>query len=302
MTLQAAASRGKTAAVAGIGMMVLGIFVFSVNDVMGKWLVATYSVGEILLIRSVAALAVLAPLIWRTGLAAFRFAPHPWLQLARVVLGSVEVAFFYWAVVYLPLADVMTYYLAGPIYVAALAAPLLGERLDRRAVAAIALGFVGVLIALNPSASSLSWPALIAVAGSVAFAFLMIVTRKLGGTNGVVLVTTQTVGALILGAVLTPFGSTVPTPRDFALMALLGVVALGAHACVNRALQLAPASVVTPYQYTLIVWAVVFGWLVFGDVPRPTVLIGAAVIVAAGLALFVVEQRRASAQSEAAGP
>jgi drug/metabolite transporter (DMT)-like permease len=249
----------------------------------------------------VAALVVLAPLIWRTGPTPFRFAPHPWLQLARVVLGSVEVAFFYWAVVYLPLADVMTYYLAGPIYVAALAAPLLGERLDRGAVAAIALGFVGVVVALNPSASSLSWPALIAVAGSVAFAFLMIVTRKLGGTNGVVLVTTQTLGALVLGAVLTPFGSTMPSPRDFALMALLGVVALAAHACVNRALQLAPASVVTPYQYTLIVWAVVFGWLVFGDVPRAAVLAGAGVIVAAGLLLFLVEQRRAAGRSLASG-
>ena len=146
----------------------------------------------------------------------------------------------------------------------------------------------------TPVLNSLSWSALIAVAGSIAFAFLMIVTRKLGGTNGVVLVTTQTLGALVLGTILTPFGSTMPSPRDFALMALLGVVALGAHACVNRALQLAPASVVTPYQYTLIVWAVVFGWLVFGDVPRPTVLVGAGVIVAAGLALFVIEQRRAS--------
>jgi drug/metabolite transporter (DMT)-like permease len=92
-----------------------------------------------------------------------------------------------------------------------------------------------------------------------------------------------------------------PTARDVGLMALLGVVALAAHACVNRALQLAPASVVTPYQYTLIVWAVAFGWVVFGDVPRATVLVGAGVIVAAGLALFVVEQRRAANQSERAG-
>jgi drug/metabolite transporter (DMT)-like permease len=290
----AAAPRGTSATAAGIGMMVLGIFLFSVNDVMGKWLVATYSVGEVLLIRSLAALAALAPLIWRTGLAPFRFAPLPGLQLARVALGSVEVAFFYWAVVYLPLADVMTYYLAGPIYVAALAVPLLGERLDRRAFAVIGAGFVGVLIALNPSASSLSLPALIAIAGSVAFAFLMIVTRRLGGTNGVVLVTTQTLGALVLGAMLTPFGSAMPSPRDLGLLSLLGVVALVAHACVNRALQLAPASVVTPYQYTLIVWAVAFGWLVFGDVPRASMVIGVVVIIGAGLCLFVLERKRAS--------
>ena len=288
-------TRARTGALAGIGMMLVGIFLFSVNDVMGKWLVATYSVGEVLLVRSAAALVVLAPLIWRTGLAPFRFAPRPGLQLARVALSTVEVAFFYWAVVYLPLADVMTYYLAGPIYVAALAAPLLGERLDRRALAAIGIGFVGVVVALDPSASTLSWPALIAIAGSVAFAFLMIVTRKLGKTDAVVLLTAQTAGALVLGAVLTPFGSVMPSPRDFALLALLGVVALVAHACVNRALQLAPASVVTPYQYTLIVWAVAFGWLVFGDLPRISMLAGAAIIVASGWWLFVLERRRAAA-------
>jgi drug/metabolite transporter (DMT)-like permease len=122
----------------------------------------------------------------------------------------------------------------------------------------------------------------------------MIVTRRLGGTNGVVLVTTQTVGALVLGAMLTPFGSATPSPRDLGLLSLLGVVALVAHACVNRALQLAPASVVTPYQYTLIVWAVAFGWLVFGDVPRASLVVGVVVIIGAGLCLFVLERKRAS--------
>src|SRR3954451_14225032 len=102
-------------ALLGIGMMLLGIFLFVVNDVMGKWLVATYSVGQVLLVRSLAAMVLLAPMIWRAGVKDIVSAPRPGLQILRVVLSTAEVAAFYWAVAYLPLADVVTFYMAGPI-------------------------------------------------------------------------------------------------------------------------------------------------------------------------------------------
>src|SRR5687768_4280574 len=93
------------AALAGIALMLAGIFLFSVNDAMGKWLVASYSVGQVLLIRSLAALTLLTPFIWR-DVAAFAAAPRWGLQALRAVLATVEVACFYWAVAYPPLADV----------------------------------------------------------------------------------------------------------------------------------------------------------------------------------------------------
>ena len=195
-------------------------------------------------------------------------APWPSLQLLRVVLSTLEVAFFYWAVAYLPLADVMTYYLAAPIYVTALSPVLLDEAVGWRRWTAVLVGFAGVLVALRPSASTLTLPALVAVLGSLIFALMMITTRKLRGTSGTALVTGQTLGALLLGGALAPFDWVTPSPRDFLLLSLLGVVAMVAHVCVNRSLQLAPASVVAPFQYTLIVWAVVLGYLVFGDVPQ----------------------------------
>ena len=288
--IPAAADRGSR--LAGIGLMVLGIFLFSANDVLGKWLVATYSVGQVLLIRSVAALAILLPFLWAEGLGSLRAVPRPGLQTLRIVFSTLEVACFYWAVAYLPLADVIAYYLAGPIYVAALAAAFLGERIDRRQMAAILAGLVGVLIALNPSGATLTLPALIALAGSLFFALLMIATRQLRGTSDAVLVLGQTLGALLFGAVAAPFAWAAPSPVDFALLSLLGVVATAAHVCVNRSLKLAPASVVVPYQYTLIVWAIVLGYLVFGDRVQVGTLLGAGLIVAAGFALFVLEQGR----------
>ena len=279
----------RSSAAAGIGLMVLGIFLFAVNDVMGKWLVATYSVGQLMLIRSIAALLVIAPFVLREGIS-WRLPEQPGLHALRIALSTFETAFFYWAVVYLPLADVMTFYLAGPIYVAALAVFLLGERLDRRRVAVIAIGFVGVLIVLRPSGATMTWPALIALAGSIFFALLMITTRKLRETRDTTLVVGQILGALLFGLVTAPFTWVQPTVVDFGLLSLLGIVAMIAHMCVNRSLKLAPASIVTPYQYTLIVWAALFGYLVFGDVMQMWTLIGAAVICGAGLALLVFER------------
>jgi drug/metabolite transporter (DMT)-like permease len=187
----------------------------------------------------------------------------------------------------------MTYYLAAPIYVTALSAGLLGEKVGWRRWAAVLVGFAGVLVALRPSGASLTLPALISLLGSLLFAVLMIVTRRLRGTSDAALVAWPAIGTLLFGAAVAPLDWVPPSPRDFALLSLLGVVAMLANFCVVRSLKLAPASVVVPYQYTLLVWAVVFGYLVFGDVPRPGMVVGAGLIIGAGLFIFLREQAEA---------
>lgn len=290
----------RNATLAGILMMLLGILMFSLNDVMGKWLVATYTVGQVLLLRSAAALLVIVPFVVKQGVQRTLRPERPGLQLLRVTLGSCEVALFYWAVSYLPLADTMTLWLAAPVWAVVLAALLLGERVDAGRWLAVVAGFVGVAIALNPSGQSLSLPAIIALIGSFSFAAMMITGRQLRGTPDVTLVFWQTLGALVMGIALLPFGWVTPTLADLGLLGLLGIVAMVAHICVTRSLKLAEASVVVPYQYTLIVWALVFGWFVFGDWPTPAMLFGAALIIAAGLALLVLERRAGNAASETA--
>lgn len=282
----------SAATTTGVLMMLLGIFLFALNDALGKWLLATYSVGQVLLVRSVCALLVLTPFMLRAGPAAFRQAPRPGLQVLRIVFSAGEVALFYWALTGLPLADVMTYYLAGPIYVTAISATLLREPVGWRRWSAVIVGFGGVIVALRPSTATLSVPALVALIGSFTFSLLMICTRLVRGTSDIVLVAGQTLGTLLLGAVLAPFAWTAPDMRDLPLLMLLGLVAMAGHASVNRSLILAPASVVAPYQYTMIVWAVLFGYLMFGDVPHAMMLLGAAIIIAAGAYIFARERRR----------
>jgi len=282
----ATTSAGRSAALAGILFMLVAVFLFGFNSAAGKWLVAKYSVGEFLLLRSTMTLILLLPLIWRAGWRVFANAPRPGLQLLRVVLSSLEIAMFFWAVGYMPLADTTTFYLAGPIYVTALSVLLLGERVGWRRWTAVLVGFCGVVIALRPSAASVTLPALIALGGSMIYALLMITTRALRETDQTVLMTTQLLGILLFAAVMAPFGWVAPALPDLMLLAGIAVLQVVSLFCSVRSLQLADASVVAPYQYSLILWSVLFGWQVFNEVPDAYTMIGAAIIVAAGLYIF----------------
>jgi drug/metabolite transporter (DMT)-like permease len=280
----------RSARLAGIGLMLLSIFMFSFGDALGKFLVATYSVGQLLWLRACAALLVLLPTMWKQR-AEFMRLERPWLQLLRVTLSTLEVAAFFVAAVYLPLADVITYYLAAPIFVTALSGLVLGEQIGWRRWTAILVGFCGVLIAMRPSAQTISWPAMIALGGSLSFAVLMLITRLLRATPDIVLASSQFAGTLLLGLLMSPVGWVAPSVGSLGLFAAAGIISVCALLCVNRSLKLAPASVVVPYQYSMIVWAVIFGFFVFGDVPAPATILGAAIIIGAGLYIFLREQK-----------
>lgn len=279
----------RSARLAGIGLMLAGIWAFSFGDALGKYIVASYPVGQLLFLRAVASLALLSPLIWRSRHEFMRL-ERPSLHLLRVVLSTLEVAAFFVAVMYLPLADVITFYLASPIFVTALSALVLREQVGWRRWCAVGVGFCGVLIAMQPSAQTITWPALIALSGSTCFAILMLITRSLRGASDTVLASSQFVGTLVFGAMLLPFGWVTPSLPGFGLFALAGAISVGALLCVNRSLKLAPASVVVPYQYSMIIWAVIFGYVVFSDVPTLATLIGAAIIIGAGFYIFLREQ------------
>ncbi|WP_246088443.1 DMT family transporter [Phreatobacter stygius] len=276
----------------GIVMMLAGFFLFAANDTLGKWLLGTFTVGQIMLVRAVVGLSIILPLIVRGGVTPIRSQPKPWLQVLRGVLSTLEASLFFWALSTLPLASVMTYYLAGPIYVTALSPWLLGEHVGWRRWSAVCVGFFGVVLALSPSGDSLSFGAFCALAGSFSYACFMIATRKLAGTSNAVLMGWQLATALVFGIVMVASqGWTPPSQIDALLLAVLGIGSLAGNLCVNLALKLAPASVVVPYQYTLIVWGILFGYVVFGEVSDIKTLAGAAIIVGAGLFIFLREQQ-----------
>jgi drug/metabolite transporter (DMT)-like permease len=288
----------------GIGLMLAGMFLFALNDTLGKYMVAAYSVGMLMLVRSFGGLAIIAPRIWREGglaLVARAFRPR---LAARSLLSVAESVLFYWAVVYLPVADVVTFYMAVPIFTTAMAALFLGEKVRWRRWSAIGVGFIGVIIALDPTSGVFSLGATVALAGAISFALVLIVTRRMREETDTVLITGQTLMGLIIGLItlplpaLFPGNATVPLvfgwkhapPLDLALLALLGVVATIAHMLVTRSVKIAPASIVVPFQYVTIIWVTILGYLVFGDLPAMSRVIGCAIIIGAGLYIFSREK------------
>ena len=285
----------------GIAITLLGVFVFAGSNALSKWLAGAYPVGEILFARSIVVLAILACFIRRDDLRALREGGRPGLHFWRAMLSAVEVVCFYWAIVELPLAGGTTIYLAGPIYVTALSALFLKEDVGWRRWLAVLAGFGGVLVALQPAGLSFTIYTAACVAGSVMYAISLVITRRLRTTPTSLLVTVQVAPLLLLTALsawpLTPPTSLVggwitPTPTDAAILALVGVLSMVGYLCINRGLQLAPASVITPFNYVSIVWATILGYLIFAEIPTPAMLAGATIIVAAGLYIVLRERVR----------
>jgi len=305
MTSLPTASAHASGARNGIIMMLLGMSLFTFNDALGKWLVAEYPVAMLLAVRSLFGAALLLPLIARAGVRNVFAVKRLPLHLLRVACVTGEVALFYWSVRALPLADVMTIYMAAPLIVTALSVPLLGERVGWRRWAAVAVGFAGVVLVLNPTGAFDLVPSLAALLGATVFSLGMICTRLLREASNLSLVSFQTFGTGLLGAAALPAAATaasMPGVVDFLLLGLLGVTALSGHAAMNRSLQLSPAAVVVPFQYVSIVWAVVLDLLVWGTVPSVQIAAGASLIIGSGLFVFYREQTLQRGAAAEAGP
>jgi len=279
----------KGSAALGVGLYLTGIFFFAVNDALGKWLVKDYGVGQLMMLRSVGAAVVLAPMVWRMWNDLFDFRQGG-LMAARVVITAVDTFAFYWATRFMPLADVMTFYMAAPLISTALSAPLLGERVEPFRWVAVVIGFVGVVIALRPTPELFSWASVVALGGAAMFALGQTVTRKMRQTHWLPIVFWQFLGGGIIGAAETPWAWVTPTGFDVLLMFLVGVVSMLCFICIARALAMARLSVLAPLQYSMVLWGAVMGWLVWRDVPTTPILVGNAIIIGSGL--FVAARSR----------
>ncbi len=274
----------------GVLFMLLGTALFTFNDALGKWMVASVAVGQLLFIRSATALVVLLPAVHKAGWRKVFVLQQPGQHALRLAFIVAEVFCFYLAVRHLPLADVMAVYQATPLIVTILAIPLLGEAVGWRRGLAVGIGFIGVLLVLQPDGGVFTAPALIALGGSFTYALSMVATRKLRETNSLSLIVYHSIAVGGVGLLTLPWGWEPVDLPGIGYLALIGVVATAAHMCMNQSLKLAPAAVVVPFTYTSLLWAILLGWLFFADLPTPLMLLGAGIIVASGL--FVLHRER----------
>ena len=216
------------------------------------------------------------------------------LQALRSVLLLGSTAFNFVAVQHLQLAETVSIQFATPLLVALLAGPLLGEWVGPRRLVAIAAGFVGVLVVVSPGPGGIQPAALLCLGNVVCYAFYILTTRRLASIDSSA--TTTFYSGLAGVALLTPalplIWTTPTSPLVWGLLLALGFFGAFGHWLFVLAHARAPAAVLAPFIYTQLLWMLILGWLVFGDVPGAWTLAGAGVVVASGLYLLSRERVR----------
>jgi drug/metabolite transporter (DMT)-like permease len=221
---------------------------------------------------------------------------RPIAHATRSAVGLIGMTSGFSAVQFLPLTDAAAFQFTSPIFMAALAAPILAEHVDRHRWAAVIVGFIGVLIIIRPIPGHMNLAgAALGVTGAVATAFAMITVRELGRTEaGAAIVFYFTVAGTLAGLASLPFGWASPEPLTLGFLVLIGLFGGVAQLLMTEALRIAPVGLVAPFDYTQLVWAALFGFLVWGERPHLATLIGAVLVAASGAYIVVRETRRAT--------
>lgn len=224
-------------------------------------------------------------------------ARRPGLQVVRALCLVLSLSFLFTGLPLLPLADATTISFTSPLFVVALSGPLLGERIGPHRWGAVLVGLIGAVIVIRPGTDMFQAAALLPLCGALFFAGFQIVTRKVSTHDDkmTTLLWTAGGGTLML-AVTLPFVWQTPTGWELLVFAVMGLLGLGAHLSMVHAFELGDASMLAPFNYTRIVWALALGVVMFGQFPDAWTLLGGAVIVVSGLYVLYRETRRAPAR------
>jgi drug/metabolite transporter (DMT)-like permease len=288
---------------AGVAFLCAGVLVFSLQDAIIKQVSGDYAVTQAVFIRSLVAVPLLLIFVQlEAGVRAIRSPHFAWLAIRSVAL-LVSYTAYYIAFPALPLAEAVALYFTVPLFITGLAGPLLGERVHWTAWAAIAAGFAGVVIILQPGASLFEPAALFSLLSALLYALCAIMARRLGTTEPASVMALYQNFVFMAGAAamaLLLHGLNIhdashpsveflvrrwswPTAHDFMLMASCGAIAAFGATLLTHAYRIAEANRVSSFEYTGLLWVPLWGFLLFNEVPRWTTVFGAALIVVSGL-------------------
>jgi drug/metabolite transporter (DMT)-like permease len=295
---QAASSDMK---LAGLLLIIAAYFLFACLDTSAKYLVATLAPLQVVWMRFAthSLFAILAFRPWRHP---DRYRTnHPVLQFLRAICVGSATIFNFMAVRYLQLAETAASFFLAPFIVTALAGPLLGEWAGIRRWTAICIGFTGALLIVSPDAAGFRPAMLLSLCSTLSYSFYIILTRRLSPTESIESMTLWP--GLIMAVVYAPAGllawQPVPDVLTWAILLSTGLFGAVGHFVLIKAHQSAPAPTLAPFLYTGLIWMVLFGFLLFGDVPGTRTIIGASIIVASGLYLF---RREKEVKAESSQP
>ncbi len=273
-----------SSSVRGIACMVVGMALLTLNNAVTKLLTVGYPPGEVVVLRAVFVFLPIAFLVWREGgLSALRINNLKG-QIVRAGFLIVSTFLMIIALRLLPLADVMAITFAGPLVITALAGPMLGERVGWRRWTAVCVGFIGILIMLKPDPDVFRIAALLPLCVAFSSSMRDLITRRIsGGESSTAILCFSTSAVLVAGLTTLPFSVKAVVPSDLPLFALAGCLQGAAHYVLIEAFRYGEAVVVAPFKYSALVWATLFGALLFGDFPDGWIWAGSVPVIVSGL-------------------
>lgn len=292
----------------GIALYAGAVFILSVMDGLIKWVSASHPTAQIVFFRSTIGLFPIAFMLVRAGGLRPLRTRRLGLHLVRGLIAAIATFGFFHAFSALPLGDVYAIGFAAPVFVTAMSVPLLGEPVGWRRWTAVVVGFCGVLVMVLPGNGSagglLSVGVVTALVGTTGYALSLVLMRKLGSTEtnvaivfyGGIVTTVMGVAGIFLGDLAPWLGWRAPGALDLFLLLAIGMIGGVGSLMMAQAFRVATPSVVVPFEYTGMVWGVLIGWVVWGDVPTAWIWAGTGLVIASGLYILhretVVGRRR----------
>lgn len=285
---------------ATIGFTVMGALVKLVSE--------RYPVGEIMFFRSFCAIPpILLWTAWLGQLGTVMRTERIGMHFSRTVIGFTAMCLLFGSLAYLPLADMTAINYATPLIIVVLAAVVLRERVRLVRGSAVVIGFIGVMIILSDYVGVQGGPvqeatllgAAMAFAAAFFVAMVAVLVRQLTRTESVATIVLYfACFASLIALLSSPFGWSVPDFRDLAILVAIGFVGSIGQILATHSYAYADASIVAPFDYASMLWAVILGYLIFGDLPTASVLAGAAVVIVAGLIVIFRERQLAIARAK----
>lgn len=273
----------------GIGFGVLAFLLFSSMDMMVKLLSAGYPIHQMLFFNALFSLLPIGIVVWRAGGLSKLRTERPVAHLMRASFAMAASFAAMTAFSLMPMADVYAILFATPLLVTALSVPFLGEQVGWRRWSAIIVGFIGVMIMLDPGQSTVGLGSIAALAAALAASCSVVMVRKLSATEstGSIALYSNLLVALVMGIWFLVDRRPMPL-EDIALAAAAGMAGGCALLALISAYRRAAAAIIAPFQYSQMIWGVVFGFVVFGDLPTAGVVIGSGIVIASGL--FIIHR------------
>ena len=274
-----------------ITAMLLAVFCVTIMSVQAKLIGIEYNAVQITFARAIVVLILLMPLIYKLGGLYFLKTKKPFLHFFRGLAGLIGNVMFFLAFQRLPVADVTVISQAVPIFSCILAIIFLGETIGWRRWTAITIGFLGVIIAINPSVN-IAVASLYALGGTLMWSTTIIFLRLLGSTeHPVKTVFYFMLVSVLITSIFQPFLWKEPSFEVILLFIGIGIAALLTQLLMTYALQKAPASIVSPFNYTGIVWAIIFDYIIWNAHPMFATIFGGIIITISGIYIFKREAK-----------